>query len=414
MRREIPITPPQTTQIYTVNQITDRIKQAIKGVSASPIWVEGEASNVSRAGSGHLYFTLKDSTAALSCVMWKSTAARLNFTIKNGAQIQLFGSLDLYSPQGRYQLVGVTARPMGIGDLRQAFDLMKERLKKEGLFEEARKVPLPPLPKCVGIVTSPTGAAIRDIIETARQRNPGVRLVIYPTRVQGEGAAEEIARGITTLDRWGGCDTIIVARGGGSLEDLWAFNEEVVARSAAACKTPLISGVGHEVDFTILDYVADRRAPTPTGAAQIAIPEAARLKEQVQELERRLIRGMESLIKDRQLVAMELDKRLDRQAPTERLTRSEVRLRELHGRLRQAGQDLLTGKEGQLRLLCSKLNAMNPLAVLERGYAVVNAMTGEQGVIHNQDAVSPGDMVRVTLAVGRLQCQVIEKEDRKG
>ncbi len=397
----------RTTKVLTVGELTLRIKQAVEGVSSYPMWVEGEASNVKPSSSGHLYFTLKDNEAVLSCVMWKSSAARLPFTIKEGARVQLLGSLSLYPPRGQYQMVAVTARPLGVGDLRQAFELMKQRLHEEGLFDNARKVPIPPMPECIGVVTSPTGAAIRDIIETARQRNPGVHLVVYPAKVQGEGAAEQIARGITTLDQWGGCDIIIVARGGGSLEDLWSFNEEVVARSAAACRTPLVSGVGHEVDFTIIDFVADLRAPTPTGAAQLTIPAAAQLRERVEKLEQRLDRALQSQLKDRQLAILELVRRLERQAPMERLGRGEERLRELYGRLEKAGRNLLTVNEGRLGLLCSKLNAMNPLSVLERGYAVVNSMVGEKAVIRDAATVAHGDMVQVTLAVGQLECQVI-------
>ena len=279
----------------TVSALTQLIKRAIVEHLPPTVSVTGELSNVSRPASGHLYFTLKDASSELRCVMWRSAASRLRFRPEDGLEIVATGGVDVYEPRGQYQFYARKLEPKGVGELELAFRQLRERLEREGLFDPAKKKPLPEYPQRLAVVTSPTGAAIRDIIKTIRRRFPCVTLSLWPVRVQGEGAAEEIAAGIKALNRLapqlGGIDLMIVGRGGGSLEDLWAFNEEVVARAIAASRIPVISAVGHEVDVTISDLVADVRAATPTAAAELAVPSLDEVLESVEAMTGRLRRA---------------------------------------------------------------------------------------------------------------------------
>jgi len=285
-------------KVYTVSEITQLIKLELE-TSFPQIWVMGEVSNARQYPSGHLFFTLKDAGSSLSAVMWRSEVARLKYELKDGLQLVCRGKIDVYPPRGSYQLVVDLAEPKGKGALQLAFEQLKEKLRAEGLFDPQHKKKLPLLPKKVGIVTSPRGAAIVDILRTLERRFARLHVLIYPARVQGEGAAEEIVEGIETLGSLPDLDVIIVGRGGGSIEDLWAFNEEKVARAIFRCPVPVISAVGHEVDFTIADFVADVRASTPSVAAEIVIEKEQAFADQIERLERRAVQDVRNFLQER-------------------------------------------------------------------------------------------------------------------
>ncbi|RMF77917.1 MAG: exodeoxyribonuclease VII large subunit, partial [Nitrospirae bacterium] len=268
------MTPPP--DLITVSELTRRLAELVEP-AFDGVWVAGEVSGVRRAASGHTYFTLKDAEATLSCALFRYQARYQRYELKEGETIAVKGRISIYPPRGSYQLLTDYFEPLGAGSLAAAFERLKRKLEAEGLFDPARKRPLPLLPRCLGVVTSPTGAAIRDIVRVATARFPGIRILLAPARVQGEGAAAEIAAALAALDRRGECDVIIVGRGGGSLEELWPFNEEAVVRAVAACTTPVVSAVGHETDVTLCDLAADVRAATPSNAAELAVPVKAEL-----------------------------------------------------------------------------------------------------------------------------------------
>lgn len=275
-----------TEQVHSVAGITARIRESLED-QFTGVWIEGEISNHRLPGSGHHYFTLKDSFAQLACVLFKGAASKSPVRLSDGMQVQVYGSISVYEARGQYQLIAQLVQPKGFGDLQAKFEALKRRLEAEGLFDRENKKAIPSFPATIGIVTSPTGAAIRDMINVLGRRAPWVRVIIYPVRVQGDGAAEEIAAGVLAFDEALGIprpDLVIVARGGGSIEDLWAFNEEVVARAIAGCSIPVMSGVGHEIDFTIADFVADRREPTPSAAAENAVPDGVALRRHLRRL----------------------------------------------------------------------------------------------------------------------------------
>ena len=285
--------PAPEDRILTVGEITRAIKDVLLGAFPG-IWVKGELSGYKAHPSGHLYLKLKDASAQLDCVMYKSSASKLSFTPKDGLEVEAFGEISVYEPRGNYQLVIRQMRVAGIGALLAQLEELKRRLAAEGLFDAGRKQPLPRYPGTIGVVTSPVGAAVRDIVKVLRGRWPGIRIVLAPVKVQGEGAAAEIAAAIGRFDRWGGADLLIVGRGGGSIEDLWAFNEEVVVRAIAAARTPIISAVGHEVDTTLADFAADVRAATPSNAAEISVRDVPTVQREIAEGVRRadsLLRG---------------------------------------------------------------------------------------------------------------------------
>ncbi len=419
----------------------------------SDIWVEGEVSGLSRPASGHLYFNLKDDKCSLPVVMWKGSARRLRFRMEQGLQLRCRGHLGIYERSGKFQFYARTAEPAGLGELQLAFEQLKAKLGAEGLFDEARKKPLPRLPRTVAVVTSASGAALQDILRVLRARFP-LRVVVSPTRVQGEGAAGEIAGALERADSLG-ADLIIVGRGGGSLEDLWAFNEEVVARAIAACQTPVISAVGHEVDVTIADFVADRRAATPSNAAEMAVPEKAELQQKLEVARRRLDRAARNRIHRASLQLSRLRERLERpdrliglgrqrldeqtarlQAAltralttrrrelaglSERLTRQEPRIRLgrlaaelsiMRTRAAQAMRRKLDEEQRRLAERAAQLHALSPLAVLARGYSLV--FDGEGGLLKEAAAVSPGDPIRVRLHKGELEATTTGVHEDEG
>jgi len=372
------------------------------------IAVEGEVSNFTRSGAGHLYFSIKDGRSQMRVVLFDSNARFLRFRIENGLQLIVRGRLSIYEQKGEFQLNAVAAEPAGLGALQLAFEQLKKRLSEEGLFEAARKKPIPMLPQRIAIVTSTTGAAIRDILHVLGRRFDGLSLQIYPVRVQGATAAREIATAIRHLSRWQMHDVMLICRGGGSLEDLWPFNEEVVARAIAACPIPTISGVGHETDFTICDLVADLRAPTPSAAAEIVIRAKSEICRQVDSDIRRIRHIIESRVIARR-------ERLNRRRVT--LYRIvESRARSLRARLTAARDPLarfptrVVRERRQLEALAATLNAVSPLSVLSRGYAIAfSRVRNRRKPILDSAVVQVGDPIEVQLKKGRLECTVDAK-----
>ncbi|MGE5280006.1 MAG: exodeoxyribonuclease VII large subunit [Deltaproteobacteria bacterium] len=391
-------------RILTVSELTRDIKLVLEEVFGA-VWVEGEVSNLSRPASGHVYFSLKDEAATLRCVMFRSAAARLKFRVQDGVKILVGGRVGVYEKGGQYQLYAETLEPRGAGALQLAFEQLKKKLAAEGLFDDSRKKPLPFLPQRIGVVTSPTGAVIRDILHVLARRFPGFHLILSPVRVQGEGAAAEIASAVAGFNADTPVDVIIVARGGGSLEDLWAFNEEVVARAIAASRIPVISAVGHETDYTIADFVADRRAPTPSAAAEIVLPARAELVARIEADKRALRQALADIVPQ---YAQRVDDL------TQELTRGlERRLRLDAQRCDSLARELPRALKNRLRLddmrfkgLYERLNALSPLAILGRGYSVTVRADGSL-VMRARDA-KPGERLTTRLSEGRLDSEVLE------
>ncbi len=398
--------------LYTVSQLNARVRELLE-LNFPEVWVEGEISNFRHYASGHLYFTLKDEGSELEAVMFQSRAAYLDFRPEDGMGVLALGALTIYERRGKYQLDVRRLKPAGLGKLQLAFERLKEKLKAEGLFEAIHKKPLPPYPERIGIITSAEGAAIRDMLSILARRYPPVEVRVFPVKVQGEGAAEEIAHAIELANvyhrREEPLDVLIVGRGGGSLEDLWAFNEEVVARAIFRSQVPVISAVGHEVDFTIADFVADLRAPTPSAAAELVVPDRTELQMRLGEWVRRLRDGQRARLDD-------LRMRL-RMATSSYAFRRPLRaLRDAH----QALDQLLTGavraQQGRilttqrhLEGLLGRLEAVNPLAVLRRGYSLVEDARGRP--VTSSQQVRVGERIRVRLHKGRLRCEVLEREE---
>ncbi len=355
--------------VYKVSELTCLLKRHVEEGFA-PVWVEGEISNLRRPSSGHTYLTLKDEKATLNGVIFRSSAARLSFRPENGMKVKAYGRLTIYEPQSVYQLIISMMEEAGKGDLQLAFERLKRKLKEEGLFDEARKRPLPFLPRRIGVVTSPTGAAIRDIIQVLTRRYPNIEIHLCPVKVQGEGAAGEIAEGIRRLNMLGGYDVLIVGRGGGSLEDLWAFNEEVVARAVADSSIPVISAVGHEIDFSICDFVADKRAPTPSAAAEIAVPEKAALLDELELIRSRLTAALRRrLDESRSRFVLVAGPRLQRR-PRELVESYMQRLDDTCSRMALALRRKLELASQRLSSTREKLDLLDPRRTLERGYVI--------------------------------------------
>lgn len=375
-------------QGFSVSEVNQYLKQLLESQSdLHHIPVMGEVSNFKRYASGHCYFTLKDEKSALKCVMFKSSAVRLSFTPQNGEKVVALGSISVYERDGVYQLYVTAMRRQGIGDLMQAYEALKEKLTKEGLFDESRKKPLPRLPRAIGIITSPSGAAVHDIITVSRRRNKGVKLILYPVKVQGEEAAGEIVRAIDFFHRHHLADLLIVGRGGGSIEDLWAFNEEPVVRAIAASKIPIISAVGHETDFTLSDFAADARAATPSQAAEIAVIDVAAYRNGIAFYWDKAAKLLEKEIHENAQLADSLQQELTQAMAAE-----------------------LDAKKHRLSLMAAKLSALSPLTVLSRGYSITT--TAGHRAVQGVSDVSVGDTIRTTVADGTISSVVsgIEKE----
>jgi len=376
--------------LLTVSEITRRIKLLLEG-GFTGVKVQGELSNFKRHTSGHLYFTLKDESAQIACVMWRSRAAGLTFTPMDGMKVVVSGRVTVYEVRGNYQIDAASMAPLGVGELQLAFEKLKQKLASEGLFDARRKKPLPPFPERIGIVTSPTGAVIHDLLNVLRSRFPGLTVILAPVRVQGAGAAQEIADALGDLNRYGEVDVIIIARGGGSLEDLWAFNEEVVARAIAASAIPTVSAVGHEIDFTIADFVADFRASTPSAAAASVVRDRRELLEILRQSCYTLRDIIEGTITSRRDTINHLLRSYAFNRPLDSLRQSSQRLDDLH-------RTMVTSAAHRIALLSSRVHgvgqriaSLNPELTLKRGYAIVlkkGTMIGSSTALHPRDTIA--------------------------
>lgn len=390
----------------SVSEITRYLRQLFESDEVlQDVWVTGEISNYSRPSSGHLYFTLKDSGAALRCVMWRSTAARLRLSMQDGMAVEVHGSIGIYEAGGNYQLYADLIRPAGEGALYQEFLRLKTVLEAEGLFDEERKRPIPARPKRIGIITSPTGAALQDMLNTLRRRYPLAEVIIVPTPVQGVEAPPALVSALERINRVAHPDVILLARGGGSIEDLWAFNDEQVVRAVAASAAPVITGVGHETDFTLADFAADLRAPTPTASAELATPNAADLRAEINDRRARLAQQMTLYLNDLRWRTREQKQHLLRLSPALRIRSDRQRLDDLLHRGALAVTHRLTLERARLAGDSTRLNALSPLAVLERGYAVVTRHADGR-LLQNAADVAAGEDVHIRLHQGSLDARV--------
>jgi exodeoxyribonuclease VII large subunit len=385
-------------KIHSVTEITGEIKATLEAEYQS-IWVEGEISNYLHHSSGHRYFTLKDAGAQIKAVIWRFSAQGLQFEPKDGLKVRVFGDITLYEKGGYYQIRVTRILPVGKGSLEEQFQRLKEKLALEGLFSIDHKQPIPAYPSAIGIITSPTGAAVRDIINICRRRAPTVQLVLRPARVQGEGAAEDIAKAIEEFSRWGKVDVLIVGRGGGSLEDLWAFNEEVVARAIYQSQIPIISAVGHETDFSIADFVADLRAATPSAAAELATYDAQGVISFIDSSRARLARALTHNVELRRQLLDRLINARVLLSPAALLERPSQRLDDSISRMGNIAELLLLKNRSSLSLLEHKLSALSPDNVLKRGYAVVQRRE-VLAIVKTAAELSTGDKIEIKFADG--------------
>ncbi|MGH7352485.1 MAG: exodeoxyribonuclease VII large subunit [Candidatus Methylomirabilales bacterium] len=397
----------RTPRIYSVSELTAELKALLENTFTG-VWVEGEISNFKHHTSGHMYFTLKDERGQLRAVMFRGSNRGLQFRPEDGLAVIVFGNVTIYEPRGEYQVYVECMEPKGLGALQLAFEQLKTRLEAEGLFDPARKRPIPLLPKKIGLVTSPSGAAIRDILQIIHRRFANVQVLIFPVRVQGEGAAAEIVEGVEFLNKRGDLDVLIVARGGGSIEDLWAFNEEVVARAIYASQTPVISAVGHETDFTIADFVADVRAPTPSAAAELVISRKAELSQRVDDLFSRLMSHMRYRTERSGERLRSLERHLRLLSPLERVKGQRERLRDGALALQSSMSHRLALWRGELRTAAARLDSLSPLAILARGYSVCRRLP-DLSILTRAASVAEGERVEVLLHQGGLICRVEEQ-----
>lgn len=395
-------------KVFTVSQLTSQIKEILEGTFVG-IWVEGEISNLRQPSSGHMYFTLKDEVTQISAVMFRSLNRDLRFSPKDGLAVIVYGRVSVYERRGEYQITLEYMEPKGIGALQLAYEQLKERLAQEGLFDPAHKKPIPLLPQRVGVITSATGAAVRDILHVIHRRFANLEVILYPVQVQGETAAGEIAKAIEEMNQWGKIEVLIVGRGGGSIEDLWAFNEEKVARAIFASRIPIISAVGHETDYTIADFVADARAPTPSAAAEIVVTSKDQLCQRMDELIGRMLSSMQLRLQRFATSLSHLKGRLQAVTPQGMLKLQRQRLVSLADRLERGSFAILQMKRESLQRAVGKLGALSPLAVLERGFALCMKLPSLQ-ILRDAQEVAIGDDVLVRLCQGKILCQVKERE----
>ena len=390
--------------VLTVSQLLRSVRDTLE--RRFPLaWVSGELSNLSRAASGHLYFTLKDSGAQVDCVMFRSRAALLAAELREGMQVEARALVTLYEPRGRFQLSVEALRPAGLGPLYERFLRLKERLGAEGLFDERLKRPLPEHPRAIGVVTSLAAAALRDVLTALARRNPAVPVIVYPVPVQGEGAGARIAAMLAKASARAECDVLLLVRGGGSIEDLWAFNEEAVARALRACAMPVIVGVGHETDFTVADFAADRRAATPTAAAELAVVSRTELLRRTAECARGVSRELGRRLQYAMQAVDAAARRLVH--PAERLLAAQALLEQLRARLAFAFGHQVHRSEARLERLRASLAGLDPAAVLARGYSITRNAAG--GVLRDAASALEGDLIRTTLARGSLESTVRKK-----
>lgn len=402
----------RTSLTLTVAELNEYVRRSL---ASDPmlhgLCLRGEISNLKRHVSGHWYFTLKDSQSAISCAMFRQAAMTVAFAPMDGQQVRLFGSVGLYAKTGQYQFYADAMEQDGVGEMYARYERLKQKLSQEGLFDPSLKKPLPLLPRGVGIVTSKTGAVIHDITRVAWRRNPGMPLFLCPVQVQGEGAAQEIVQGIRAMDQLPQVDVIILGRGGGSIEDLWAFNEEAVARAIFACQKPVVSAVGHETDVTIADFVADLRAPTPSAAAEMVVQPREALLEEITQYAARLERACQFGLQDRQMALAALGQRLSEASPQRQLQLITSRVEQALQRLDNAAQGILIQRGHALAQSETKLRAAGPAATIARGYAMV--LKGEELLETVEDAPQGAD-IRVVMRDGELRAVVRQMRKEEG
>lgn len=437
--------------VYSVTRLNREVRAVLEG-SFPAIWVQGEISNLARPASGHLYFSLKDRNSQVRCAMFKGRNRLLRFAPDNGMEVQLRGLVSLYEGRGEFQLIVEEMEPAGAGALQKAFEELKQRLFQEGLFDEAHKQPLPPYPHAIGVITSPTGAAIRDILTVLKRRYPRAEVIIYPVPVQGAGAGTAITAALETANQRAEVDVLILSRGGGSLEDLWSFNEEIVARAMFRSRIPLVCGVGHEIDFTIADFVADQRAPTPSAAAEVVAPEQRELlaylrqretrcrthirrqlqgyrqallqlqkrlphpvrrlqtiSQRVDDLSLRMQQGMRTSLAQRQARLARLTGQAQRFDPQQLLRLYRERLQFFGEQLRRRMNQITHEQRMQLERLIHGLNTVSPLATLDRGYGIVTRADGS--IIRDAAQVETGEVIRSRVAHGSIHSRVTDVEN---
>ena len=396
-------------RVLTVCELTEYIKRKLEeDAFLANVWVKGEISNLRAAVSGHVYFTLKDEFCCLRVVMFRSKARLLEFEPENGMEVIVRGYVSVYERDGVYQLYAAEIFPQGAGALYLEFIKLKEKLQREGLFDRERKKKIPLLPTRIGIVTSPKGAAVKDMLMIINRRWPGRKIFLVPVLVQGKEAPADVARGIELLNKLGDIDVIIVGRGGGSLEELWAFNTEVVARSIFNSRVPVISAVGHETDYTIADFVADLRAPTPSAAAEMAVPDKKETARYLASLYQRMVKSLESVYSEkRKRLSVCLASRVFSRPQDVLLGPASQAHDNLHRRLCLSGQKALEREKGRLAVLAGRLQALSPLSTLARGYSICS-LAGKKAVLTDAAGAKAGDSLLVRLAKGELGCEVKE------
>jgi exodeoxyribonuclease VII large subunit len=402
--------PPDGVKVFSIGDLTRAVKGLLEDAFCDGVWVAGEVSNLKRHTSGHWYLTLKDKDSQLPTVIYRGVNLRLKFDLRDGLEVIARGRLSVYLPRGEYQLQVEEVQPRGVGPLELAFRQLKEKLSRLGYFEPGRKRPLPPFPRRVALVTSPTGAAVRDMLETLGRRWPLAEVWVHPAAVQGDGAAESIAAAVRRLNTLDGIDVIVLGRGGGSLEDLWAFNEEAVARAVFESRIPVVSGVGHETDLVISDMVADLRALTPTDAAARVVPDQRKVLEWLQDVDGRL---RDRLLRRLDAARARLDDLAGRRVlrlPLERLHERERRLDEWGERLQRAARQRLALLRERLEAQAGRLETLSPLNVLARGYSLTRT-EADRRVVRTPDQVRPGDRLLTLVQHGRITSRVEEVSD---
>lgn len=406
-----PLTPlimeeEKRERVFTVTEITRSIKGTLE-TNFFDIWVVGEVSNLRRPSSGHIYLTLKDEDAQMQGVIFRSIGSRLRFELKDGMDILVRGSISVYEPRGQYQINIEEIEPRGMGALQLAFQQLKERLEKEGLFDPAHKKPIPFLPQKIAIVTSPTGAAIKDMVNIINRRFPGVQILLYPVKVQGDGAAEEIAQAIYEINRLADIDVMIVGRGGGSIEDLWAFNEEIVARSIYDSQIPVISAVGHEIDVTIADFVADKRALTPSEAGEMVVPRRDLLIDMLHKNKTRLTQGLQNKLmfaKNRfRIIANSYAFR----KPLDNVLNLQQRLDDIIQRMGMRIKHILEMDEKRLSNIAKRLDSLSPLRILSRGYSITTRVD-DGSPIKSVKQLKKGEKIKTTLYEGHIVSVIVQ------
>ena len=394
--------------VYSIRQVNLYISNMFRqDFMLNRIYVKGEVSNCKYHTSGHIYFSLKDDSGNLACVMFAGNRSGLKFQMQNGQSVIVLGSISVYERDGKYQLYAREIIQDGMGLLYEKFQALKQELEEMGMFAPEYKQPIPAFSRRVGIVTAPTGAAIRDIMNISYRRNPYVQLILYPALVQGEEAADSIVRGIELLDQ-SHVDVIIVGRGGGSMEDLWAFNEEKVARAIFQCETPVISAVGHETDFTIADYVADLRAPTPSAAAELAVADMAAIQGQLQDMQQRLQNRMSERLSDRKKELEHLQEKLKYVSPQHQIQEKYQRLTDIEEELQMLMQQTMKERRHQLMIYVERMKGLSPLEKLSQGYSYTADARGKK--ITATEQVQPGDLLQIYVSDGQILAEVKEKK----